>query len=340
MNFFGEHMKSHHMHVDDITPEALVTFAGTLKPSSAGLDSWRPESLRALASWYNHIERHGQWPQSLVTGYVALIPKESSTPEGGPGTLRPIRVLSSVYRLWSGFRFQQCLTWQTKWAPQGMHGCMPKRGAESMALCIAQDMEASSYEYPETGGYVAGISYDFAKAFDVVPHDVMFRCLAKRGIDPRVLLPLQGVYAQMQRVCRLRGSCSSLWTCAHEILQGCALSMIGLNAMVASILEATEAFIPAVVPRAYADDISAIAHDQRSDALINNLRRFHSVVRAYEGFGCGGISNKKPHFWRCVYPRKVESSISAFARPQNRWRVSQISDLRCWAHSGRGGASR
>ena len=59
--------------------------------------------------------------------------------------------------------------------------------------------------------------------------------------------------------------------------------MIGLNAMVASILEATEAFIPAVVPRAYADDISAIAHDQRSDALINNLRRFHSVVRAYEG---------------------------------------------------------
>ena len=54
-----------------------------------------------------------------------------------------------------------------------------------MALCIAQDMEASSYEYPETGGYVAGISYDFAKAFDVVPHDVMFRCLAKRGIDPR-----------------------------------------------------------------------------------------------------------------------------------------------------------
>ena len=304
MNFFGEHMKSHHMHVGDITPEALVKFARTLKPSSAGLDNWRPESLRALASWYpdifsslasiyNHIEKHGQWPQSLVTGYVALIPKESSTPEGGPGTLRPISVLSSVYRLWSGFRFQQCLTWQTKWAPKGMHGCMPKRGAESMAMCIAQDMEAPSYEYPETGGYVAGISYDFAKAFDVVPHDVMFRCLAKRGIDARVLLPLQGVYAQMKRVYRLRGSCSSLWTCANGILQGCALSMIGLNAMVASILEATEAFIPSVVPRAYADDISATAHDQRSDALIHNLRRFHSVVRAYEGFGCGDISNKK-----------------------------------------------
>ena len=101
MNFFGEHMKSHSMHVDDITPEALVKFASTLNPSSAGLDNWRPESMRALALWhpgmfsslatiYNHIEKHGQWPQSLVTGYVALIPKESSTPESGPGTLRPI----------------------------------------------------------------------------------------------------------------------------------------------------------------------------------------------------------------------------------------------------------
>ena len=49
----------------------------------------------------------------------------------------------------------------------------------------------------------------------------MFRCLAKRGIDALVLLPLKGVYAQMQRVYRLRGSCSSLWTCANGILQGC-----------------------------------------------------------------------------------------------------------------------
>ncbi|OLP82376.1 hypothetical protein AK812_SmicGene36978 [Symbiodinium microadriaticum] len=30
-----------------------------------------------------------------------------------------------------------------------------------------------------------------------------------------------------------------------------------------------------------------------SDALINNLRRFHFAVRAYDGFGCGDISNNK-----------------------------------------------
>ena len=46
---------------------------------------------------------------------------------------------------------------------------MPKRAAESMAMCIAQHVDAPSYEYPETGGDVAGISYDFPKAF-VVPH--------------------------------------------------------------------------------------------------------------------------------------------------------------------------
>ena len=43
------------------------------------------------------------------------------------------------------------------------------------------------------------------------------------------------------------------------MLQGSALSMVGLDAIVASTLGATEAFSPGLVARAYARGISATA---------------------------------------------------------------------------------
>ena len=56
-----------------------------------------------------------------------------------------------------------------------------------MAMSIAHELEAPSYELTG-GGYVGGKIHDFAKAFDVIPHSIMFHCLEKRGISPRVLV--------------------------------------------------------------------------------------------------------------------------------------------------------
>ena len=65
------------------------------------------------------------------------------------------------------------------------------------------------------------------------------------------------------------------------MLQGSALSMVGLDARVASTLGATEAFSPGLVARAYASGISA--------AALN-----HSAFRCSAAcFGCGDNSNNK-----------------------------------------------
>ncbi|CAK0900853.1 unnamed protein product, partial [Prorocentrum cordatum] len=52
----------------------------------------------------------------------------------------------------------------------------PGRSAEAMAMSIAMDMEAVAYG---AGEYVGGISYDFKKAFDLIPMEIALQLLVR-----------------------------------------------------------------------------------------------------------------------------------------------------------------
>ena len=78
-------------------------------------------------------------------------------------------------------------------------------------------------------------------------------------------------------------------------MQGCAVSMIGLNSLVAIVLEVGSKCCPEVVGRAYADDLSATMVTTSADRLFNGLRHFNRIVQALASSGFGEISQKKTH---------------------------------------------
>ena len=53
---------------------------------------------------------------------------------------------------------------------------------------------------------VGGVSYDFKKAFDLIPISIMLAVLQPRGMHPRIMTPLRAMYDGMQRVFRLHGT--------------------------------------------------------------------------------------------------------------------------------------
>ena len=220
------------------------------------LSRWFPNIFDGLAILLNWVEEHSQWPTSLHTAYTALIPKSDSSQEQSPDNYRPITVLSAVYRLWSKFHFETSLQWQEQWAPPQLWGCRTKRGAEAMIYAMALNLEAAA---DETNNYVGGISYDFKKCFDGVPTQFLFESLQARGMSQRIIGPLRHLYANMHRVFKLRGACGNYWTSSNGLVQGCPLSMIGLNAIIGVILEIADQTCPDLIARSYADDISAIA---------------------------------------------------------------------------------
>ena len=298
---FGGYMKSAHMDYPDITGETLIATARSLKTSAGSLDQWRPEELRALSHWapavyeplaciLNHIERTGIWPTSLLRGYTALVPKPGMSDDPSPTDFRPISVLSAVYRLWSRRRLGIALQWQEGWAHEQVWGCRPRRGAESMTMDIALELEADMYDECQL---VGGISFDSKKAFDLVPVDTMLLAMKHRGAHTNLLRAMRGMYDGLELVFRLRGSCTVFWRASNGILQGCASSMIGLDAIVGVLPEIAESVVPEVTARTYADDASGVAKASMRQQLQNSIRRFHMLVKAFEDADGGVISEPK-----------------------------------------------
>ena len=294
---FGNQEGTAEMAPRPLTGALLVQPAKAIKPSSCSLNQWRPQALQALALWrpslftelaqiLRRIEKHGVWPTALASAYVSLIPKADLDESPLPTDYRPISVLSAVYRLWSSFRFQVCLAWQESWAPQEMWRCRLSRGAETMGLATAMQLvEEAKFDTSLVAG---GICFDFRKAFDLIPESLLFAALEHRGMHACILIPLQGLYKQLRRVFRLTGSISSWWTSG-------AISMIGLNSLVATVLEVSQACCPEIIGRAYADDLSGTAVSHTPDSLLNSVRHFNQIVRALESTGFGEISQKKTH---------------------------------------------
>eukprot|EP00971_Amphidinium_carterae_P289074 5739753-Amphidinium_carterae.1 len=94
-----------------VPAEDLAAAAASFKASSSpGYDNWQGLDLKTLplpaweqlAAILNEVEVTRCWPDELLHSWTALIPKVDEPMS--PNDLRPIRVLPTVYRLWSSAR--------------------------------------------------------------------------------------------------------------------------------------------------------------------------------------------------------------------------------------------
>ena len=300
---FVPFMKSSPMHLEPLTGSKPVATLSKSKHSAPSLDGWTPQSLIALSVWFpslfdglaeilNWIEENSVWPTPLCQAYTSLIPKTGMSMSESPSPLehRPISVLSAVYRLWAKARFSSSLEWQELWCPPEVWGCRAERGAEALCLQIALHLEQTAVDQQSAAG---GIAYDFKKAFDLVPFELLFSALIARGMHRRITNPLSAMYSSLRRVFKLRGSCGPWWVANNGLLQGCPLSMIGLNAVGSSILEIAQVRCPEVVARTYADDVSATCVSPSTHDLVHSIAKFNRIVQALEEIQFGEIAINK-----------------------------------------------
>ena len=85
--------------------------------------------LERLAAFYNLVEDTGVWPKSLQQALVTLIPKGDGA---NPIDMRPISVMSAVYRLWACARLVDVKRWQEQWASPCHHGYTAGHGPEDI----------------------------------------------------------------------------------------------------------------------------------------------------------------------------------------------------------------
>eukprot|EP00662_Eupelagonemidae_sp_cell21_P057404 gene57404-biopygen32076 len=254
---FGKYIKRHPMpELRDLTGADLrATLARMPSRQAGGMEGWRVRELKALpeplldalAEVLNEVERQGAWPAALERALVTLIPKG----EGGEADrMRPISVMSAVYRVWAATRMRDVRVWQEQWAAAGQHGYRPLHGTEDVYWALQLRLENALLR----GEPLYGLSLDWSKCFDRLPQGIMLRLVEELGMSPRVLGPLRAMYARLTRRFRAGGGVGSAFTATNGILQGCPLSVALLNAAMAVWAAAIAAEVPGALPEAFADD--------------------------------------------------------------------------------------
>ena len=156
-------------------------------------------SLPCCASSYEVIELTGHWPEQVTVCLITMLPKGAGL---RPGKLRPITVMSIVYRAWAVIRVRELIPWQDQWLHHGATGFRRIMGCDDVYWDTAAQVESALL----SGEPLCGASMDFSKAFDRIPREIVFHLAEIAGMPQSVLTALAGMYTQNSRRFRLPGN--------------------------------------------------------------------------------------------------------------------------------------
>ena len=109
MNEYRRHVKHSPMKARVLTGEVLLQCARKMGLKTAnGIDLWSIPPLKRLptpfrdapAEMLRVVERTGRWPKRVAEGFTSFVPKREG--EGDPTKLRPLKLLSQIYKIWAG----------------------------------------------------------------------------------------------------------------------------------------------------------------------------------------------------------------------------------------------
>ena len=206
--------------------------------------------LLALLDIFHLCEEKGCFPSSFYYSYT-LIPKGISRT---PLSLRPITVLSVLYRLYASLRCQTLLRWQTSWIHPSQFAFCKGRSTTSLNSHLSFDL-LQRYQLHHS---FAGIQFDFAKCFDSIPFSVIWEILSYHGCDHNFITLLRHLYTNMKRCFRYAGCLGSFWQATNGFLQGDPLSVVILNCVLSPLLRKLSGIL-GITTYAFADDLTVVS---------------------------------------------------------------------------------
>ena len=268
MKRFSHLMQNHPCELQPVQAGRLRHFVTRKRQGGAGLDGWQAIELhhlprdawQLLAEICQIAEDSSEWPDSWTVGLVAAPRKPNSTFTNVK--LRMITIMSCLYRGWSSMRYEDLTEWPEKWMPKALYGGLTGKCTLQASIPIATAFSEAIVRKRQR----IGVSLDFVSCFDRVFGKMGIEVLQAFGMHQGVATALAGLYKKLRRVCKV-GAATTL-TIIHNmisILQGCSLSVLMLNALVAAwaIFIATE-----LTPTEREEAILSVFLDDRKVSMV------------------------------------------------------------------------
>lgn len=188
--------------------------------------------IKLLFMQFAAYETHCSWPKLWSIARVACLRK---TDHPDPLNIRPITILSRMYRLWSMYRSAEVLDHLSQQLPPQLLGCTGVVSANMLAAYTAAMCEFETDRNNTCAGFVA----DLIKCYNNIPRVPMAMVLRLLGIPKTYVKALMSLYKGLQRTFDLAGSCSPTMRSTTGIPEGCSMAVACMSAL--SLLAAKNA---------------------------------------------------------------------------------------------------
>ena len=223
-------------------PELEVALKTLTTGKARGMDGFSngelkllsPELKARLLTLLNLVTETGCWPESQLKAYVSLLGKvpEPTT----PADARPITVLGTLYRVWAKIMAKKMIHHMMPWLPKTLHGSIPRRSAEDLAVDIQTCIEDAVLQ----SKFLAGCSLDLSKAYNTISRPLIWLLAEKAGWPVSVQHAYKGFLDGVTRFFQVGGSLLSPTTSKVGVPEGCPVAVVAMILVTALVSHRTQ----------------------------------------------------------------------------------------------------
>lgn len=211
--------------LDAIKSTKLMSARGSDGFSTRDLQKLPKPLWTLLAKFIHSIEQKRSWPDQWLVAKTLCLTK-GHTPES-PLDIRPITIISKMYRLWSKIRGKQLAAYLTQQIPPSLGGPAMGISSEMIALLNADVIEDSF----ASDSALVGVVVDIIKAYNAIPREPLQDALLALGVHPTIVHTFAAAMKQMKRVFIIDESAGTLFSTSTGIVEGCAFAVPAMLAI-------------------------------------------------------------------------------------------------------------
>jgi hypothetical protein len=276
---------------DPITTDEIVRCVRSMSNGkSSGIDGIVIEMLKAslhvtepyLRHLYNSVLNTGKFPEQWCKAVLVPIHKKGKLSD--PNNYRGIALLSVLGKIFTKIINSRLVYWAEENEIQKEEQAGFRKGYSTVDNMFVLQSLVQKY-CSKKGGRFYVVYVDFSKAFDTVPHALMFYQLISKGVHGKVLKVLRSMYGSLKSCVRTKHGLTDFFNCSKGTRQGCMLSPFLFSLYVGELVTMFEeagcqgTFIDETVPNIaallFADDVIAGADSVgRLQSMINVISAF------------------------------------------------------------------
>ena len=285
--------------------------------SSRDLTLFKPKLLVWLFQIFRCAEEGKGWPLRLTQARVIMLAKPNADNHDAL-SVRPITVLSRLYRQWSRCRSIQVLKHLGSQLPPQIGGIASCVSADLLVAWIADQLDEGLHA--DTS--FAGVVVDLTKAFNMLPRIPLSMLAAKLGIPKEYAFAHNGMLQDLVRFVDLGGHIGHKIPSSTGVPEGCAMSVVSMLLVTIMISQSLQTGNFPVILAMFADNWGITT--QNVDQLQIAIARLECIVESLKI----KISADKSWTWATTPQlRRQLHQIDIFGEPVNS--VLNTKDLGC-----------